>query len=68
MSWRPIDTAPKDGTWVLVTRRGCGPEFVSCVSWRTYHPNAAGKAAWRDAAGHQQPLVTHWMPLPELPR
>lgn len=65
--WAPIETAPKDGTWVLAIARGAPAHFAVVVSYRTYHPNAKGKEEWRDAAGSKCPRVTHWMPLPEVP-
>lgn len=70
VDWQPIATAPLDDTDVLVAwehtgRRGFfGPVFAS---FRTYHPNAQGKPAWRGVDGSKLDNPTHWCPLPMLP-
>lgn len=66
MDWQPIETAPKNGTWILVafkrntydpwpTRTGEAIYTGRCPYWRihgsSYHPS----------------FVTHWAPLPEPP-
>lgn len=69
--WQPIETAPKDGTTILVCYDRCYDKngFAPiAVKWRTYHPNAKGGAEWRDSNGHKIQGVTHWMPLPEAPQ
>ena len=74
--WKPIETAPRDGTPVLVCVAGydASQEF----GWKgrapftaffgTYHPNSPGKAEWRDDSGNRRPYITHWMPLPAAPK
>lgn len=69
-AWQPIESAPKDGTPVLVAwRDGRGPSIM----WR----NASGLyPAFRDGSAdsygtpHQygEEYFTHWMPLPDSPR
>lgn len=66
MSWQPIDTAPKDGTEILVY----GP---ASWRWKTYAPGRhvawfAGNA-WqgRDADNDAGLHPTHWQALPEPP-
>jgi hypothetical protein len=60
--WQPIATAPKDGTLILVCVDAHYLPKTAC--WATYHPNAAGKATWRDAPICGDKLApTHWMPL-----
>ena len=63
--WKPIETAPRDGTvilatWIVNKRRGkwtVQPVIFSCGVW--LH-------AWDEDA--DLPLgPTHWMPLPEPP-
>lgn len=56
--WRPIETAPKDGTRILVHVPGFGQE-ISAWSLRM----ATGEHEWFGLA--RDP--THWMPLPEPP-
>lgn len=70
MHWHPIDTAPKDGTTVLLCHEktydmnGFAP---IAAKWRTYHPNAKGEPEWRDTNGTRFQGMTHWMPLPASP-
>lgn len=58
--WQPIDTAPKDGTEILVyipRRRGAIYAGAS---------NPSGHQWWSKNLGAIKP--THWLPLPEPPR
>ncbi len=58
--WQPIETGPKDGTFVIAldTKGGVGK-----VHWcERYNPHA-----WADEDGMFASVVTHWMPLPGLP-
>lgn len=63
--WRPIDTAPKDGTHILLTQgRDVAEGF-----WNT-NPNATRMppywATYRIIGKYgEQP--SHWMPLPKAP-
>lgn len=59
--WQPIETAPKDGTEVLVTK----PGYTMAVAGFDY-------GEWRDAGdmgwgGYCDVEPTHWMPLPNPP-
>lgn len=68
--WLPIHNAPKDGRKILACGKGGSSDWrydPITISFRTFHPNAAGKATWRDVHGHKVEYVTHWMPLPERP-
>jgi hypothetical protein len=63
MDWQPIDTAPQDGTVVLLNRVSHMRHFVHRVvtaAWR--------KNGWR-IVGSDQPVgaASHWMPVPEPP-
>ena len=67
--WRPIESAPRDGTPILVCnalydQNGFLPQ---AVRWRTYHPNAAGEECFRDSKGHKVERIAFWMPLPASP-
>lgn len=64
--WRPIETAPRDGRWVLIGGPKmpiplvATPKLDSVDGWfapidAVYGPNCQGVEA------------THWMPLPDPP-
>jgi hypothetical protein len=60
MGWRGMESAPRDGTPVLVFSPG-GPEpHINVAHWAI--DAACGDWWWLDAA------PTHWMPLPEPPK
>ena len=72
--WQPIETAPKDGSTILV----CGPRLLhahgfgmATVHWQMDHEDGIpwwkiedGKFGPYDLRG---PSPTHWMPLPDPP-
>jgi Protein of unknown function (DUF551) len=76
--WRPIDTAPKDGTYFLVLceryKDEAGPDIFQAVyeeeffdewEFNLYVPMPS------DKRGTYEPLyrdATHWMPLPAPPK
>jgi hypothetical protein len=76
--WQPIDTAPKDGTYVLV----CGgvtadedePRGHAVAQWSNWLngrrlKNGRWMFAWYDGGyygNYENP--THWQPLPEPPK
>ncbi len=60
--WQPIETAPKDGDWVLSWDGEC----LAIVHWSEYYEgfivsHDAEEYAWQNYS------PTHWMPLPEPP-
>lgn len=59
-TWQPIETAPKDGTEVLLT------------DLRTYKRTgwwASRIEAWSiDTVARPLTMPTHWAPLPEMPK
>ncbi len=59
--WQPIETAPKDGTQILVFGHGrfAVAEFRS-GEWRDM-----GDIGW--GGFYSEVLPTHWMPLPAPP-
>ena len=62
-AWQPIETAPKDGTAILVSES----RFIHCVEWNDEYEwwavddNKLGPFRLRGTA------PTHWMPLPPPP-
>jgi hypothetical protein len=71
--WQLMETAPKDGSFVLACHGGPWHEQYEqwrapmTVSWRAFHPNAPGKTTWRDATG--RPVEpTYWMPMLDQPK
>jgi len=69
-NWQPIETAPKDGTRIILTD---GEEMEIC-SWGSPYPvDFPEKKAWIFGRGddysnyNQFFFPTHWMPCPEIP-
>lgn len=60
MNWNPIQTAPSDGTRVLLFREGFAEAMA--VAWR------GTDEEWRPVNGSTFPEPTHWMPLPAPPK
>lgn len=63
--WRPIETAPKDGTRVLLAKFVGHPVHPTALWWATLGHWSAKWNNWNDnvePAGLAGP--THWMPLP----
>jgi hypothetical protein len=59
--WLPIETAPKDGRWLLLW---CGAGLVPMVgNWFTYAASTEG--FWQSHTIQVRP--SHWMPLPAQP-
>lgn len=77
MGWRPIDTAPKDGTvidlWVDWPDREGGR--LANAKWTDDHASKGkigfdwiGPDRFPLAAYVAKPKATHWMPLPSPPQ
>lgn len=58
--WRPIATAPTDGTFILTYDL---PTDSCAVAYSTF---IAGGWCWCDGSDLRE--ATHWMPLPEPPK
>ncbi len=71
--WQPIETAPRDGSDVLVFGGTYSSECISCEFYGVAF-NAVAIAWWdeRSKTWNGGDLVTHnpthWMPLPEPPK
>lgn len=57
MGWRPIDSAPKDGSEALYYHNGC-------VNSAKYENGRLGGQGWSYA---EWSYPTHWMPMPQPP-
>lgn len=55
--WQPIETAPKDGTWILGVRNADERPCYAVVNW---------EGIWTDGE-YTYSLLTHWIPLPPPP-
>lgn len=76
MSWEPIETAPKDGTWILAVVKGWTPAVARwTTNWREggsfefVEPETfAEESHWHEFIETSEPWQpTHWMPLPAGP-
>lgn len=60
LTWQPIDTAPKDGTWIMGW--ASGDLNPSRISWGRNHRN---NLSWCTAfCSFVEGYITHWTPLP----
>ena len=70
--WRHIETAPKDGSYLLLWEQYSDAPFVgywSGGSWSVSHEHVDAEGGW-DGANVVDALsmpITHWMPLPPPP-
>lgn len=66
MEWQPIETAPKDGSWVIALLkdgdicRAAAFEFYRKIVWGT--GRVVGMNCYPETVD-----ATHWMPLPPPP-
>lgn len=77
--WQPIETAPRDGGYIIVARfKQDELKWVRHSRWMTAEETAEYyrrgpddyEGGWTngDDAGEHCCFVTHWMPLPSPPR
>lgn len=69
MIWHPIETAPKDGTRILLHIK----DFrIDCGQWNSDQYARKPKPYWDWGFPSKQIMrddpPTHWMPLPEPPK
>jgi cell wall assembly regulator SMI1 len=65
--WLPIESAPKDGSDIIVLIPEAGSQAVDIARWESFRGDGAWHAA-RCADGLEVGPVTHWMPLPVPPK
>jgi len=77
--WQPIETAPKDGTFVdlwVINSRGEGDRVANAcwkTPWGPYDDKQVGWWGEHENSGDRRVFleptwrVTHWMPLPNPP-
>lgn len=57
--WRPIETAPKNGTVIIGYDRKTGNSFTNYIEFLRWEDGE-----WRDPETYKR-RPSHWMPLPE---
>jgi hypothetical protein len=74
MTWQPIETAPKDGTHVLVYPPTWNNKKASIAAWSDDNCAKNPRPFWKrdDDLGQvsrsRSCETTHWMPMPEPPK
>lgn len=71
--WKPIESAPKDGTKILAlcqptyyeTGKSMPFSYINVVWWRKRVEDDHNK--WRHSLNDSVAQPTHWMPLPDAP-
>ena len=71
--WQPIETAPKDGTYIIAYfpshgRREAYAESAYFVDLELEDDPGRGVWVWSQDGDEPQVQPTHWMPLPEAPK
>lgn len=70
-SWQPIDSAPKDGTNVMLLCVFDDRREITIARWCDTPAPAGpfGKFCWREMQDSTvaEQVPSHWMPLPEMP-
>ncbi|WP_442935585.1 DUF551 domain-containing protein [Nitratireductor sp. CH_MIT9313-5] len=73
MKWQPIETAPQDGSVILVYRSDAGVFAAHYVEEDAHLSTALnppeGNCYWFSTSGEDLTgdMPTHWMPLPSPP-
>jgi hypothetical protein len=62
--WQDIETAPKDGNWVLGYETGINSKFTPHEVMRWHR--RMGYGGWFNSADRSV-VATHWRPLPDPP-
>ncbi|ANW00657.1 hypothetical protein [Bradyrhizobium icense] len=64
--WRPVETAPKDGTRILAFSHHGAKGPVMSITWWRREEDRKGYVGWGEFNTTYWP-PTHWMPLPPIP-
>ena len=75
MEWQPIETAPKDGTFMILSgykynnewRAAIADVFVMNARWVAYGRWCGRYEEWTGSRVDELYPPTHWMPLPPPP-
>lgn len=73
MEWQPIESAPKDGTWILTIISGLWaggtPYLPAVVRWEKRYGEGWLSVEQEDngEGPMHEFMPTHWMPLPAPP-
>jgi hypothetical protein len=70
MRWRPIETAPLDGTRILATWKGTwekGGPHIEVVEWVDGEDDGRGYWVYSYDGDGPTEAPSHWMPLPAKP-
>lgn len=70
-SWRPIKTAPRDGTKILaLDSRKCMEDEPHALAWwsdRVYEWEKPNRGVWRNSSSFTEFKPSHWQPIPAPP-
>lgn len=69
MEWKPIETAPRDGTQILIWSKVGGSYYVVIPHTEYSEPKEdfTERWRWKERAGMYNIRATHWTQLPEPP-
>jgi hypothetical protein len=62
-AWRPIETAPKDGSEILLAH----PDGSMVVGWWCENGLHGRVSGWSDGDDFAMTWPSHWMPIPAAP-
>ncbi len=65
--WQPIETAPRDGTWILVIDPN-SPMCWAPYGFSCWTSDYTGKEYWCEEDTSDEIFPTHWQPLPTPPK
>ena len=61
--WQPIETAPKDGTEIILWESRKGHRWLAF-----WHVDCWVTSGSAEAGNYNFPVFTHWQPLPSPPK